>query len=156
MVLIDGEAGAQCADARVYVAFDLAVALGDAGENVGDHVANVGEFSLAEAARGRRQKVLTYGLVNADIVANALREAPDLIMIGEVRTRAGKALDSPALIADGNHARADSYVSLAVLASAAFVALGLPVADPLIGLAITGGIFKITRDSWRTVRGHHH
>jgi divalent metal cation (Fe/Co/Zn/Cd) transporter len=31
-----------------------------------------------------------------------------------VRTRAGRRLHSPALIADGNHARADAYVSLAV------------------------------------------
>ncbi len=73
-----------------------------------------------------------------------------------IRTRAGNRLESPALIADGNHARADSYVSLAVLATAAVVALGLPLADPLIGLAITAVILKITRDSWRTVRGHHH
>jgi cation diffusion facilitator family transporter len=73
-----------------------------------------------------------------------------------IRTRAGKRLDSPALIADGNHARADSYVSLAVVASAAVVALGLPIADPLIGLAITAVILKITWDSWRTVRGHEH
>lgn len=73
-----------------------------------------------------------------------------------IRTRAGNRLDSPALIADGNHARADSYVSLAVIATAAAVALGLPVADPLIGLAITAVILKITWDSWRTVRGHHH
>ena len=73
-----------------------------------------------------------------------------------VRTRAGKALDSPALIADGNHARADSYVSLAVVASAVVVALGLPIADPLIGLAITAVILEITWASWRTVRGHHH
>jgi cation diffusion facilitator family transporter len=73
-----------------------------------------------------------------------------------IRTRAGNRLDSPALIADGNHARADSYVSLAVVATAAFVALGVPVADPLIGLAITAVILKITWDSWRTVRGHHH
>ena len=35
-----------------------------------------------------------------------------------VRSRAGERLDSPALVADGNHARADSYVSLAVVASA--------------------------------------
>ncbi|HET7508874.1 MAG TPA: cation transporter, partial [Solirubrobacterales bacterium] len=35
-----------------------------------------------------------------------------------IRTRAGRSLDSPALLADGNHARADSYVSLAVVASA--------------------------------------
>jgi cation diffusion facilitator family transporter len=75
-----------------------------------------------------------------------------------IRTRAGDRLDSPALIADGNHARADSYVSLAVVATAAVVALGLPIADPLIGLTITAVILKITLDSWRTVRGgtHHH
>ena len=73
-----------------------------------------------------------------------------------IRTRAGQQLDSPALIADGNHARADSYVSLAVIASAVVVALGLPIADPLIGLGITAVILKITWDSWRTVRGHTH
>jgi cation diffusion facilitator family transporter len=73
-----------------------------------------------------------------------------------IRTRAGRALDSPALIADGNHARADSYVSLAVVASAIVVALGAPIADPLIGLAITAVIIKITWDSWWTVRGGHH
>jgi cation diffusion facilitator family transporter len=74
---------------------------------------------------------------------------------GIIRTRAGKALDSPALIADGAHARADSYVSLAVVASAIAVALGFPIADPLIGLAITAVIIKITWDSWWTVRGGH-
>jgi cation diffusion facilitator family transporter len=73
-----------------------------------------------------------------------------------IRTRAGNRLDSPALLADGNHARADSYVSLAVVASAIAVPLGLPIADPLIGLAITAVILEITWDSWRTVRGHHH
>jgi cation diffusion facilitator family transporter len=76
-----------------------------------------------------------------------------------IRTRAGKRLDSAAMIADGNHARADSYVSLAVVASAAVVALGAPIADPLIGLGITVVILKITWDSWRTVRtavGHTH
>jgi cation diffusion facilitator family transporter len=70
-----------------------------------------------------------------------------------VRERAGRRLDSPALIADGAHARADAYVSLAVVASAAVVAIGAPVADPLIGLAITLVILRITWRSWRTVRG---
>jgi cation diffusion facilitator family transporter len=69
-----------------------------------------------------------------------------------VRSRAGRRLDSPALIADGNHARADAYVSLAVVASAVVVALGLDIADPLIGLAITVVILRITWHSWRTVR----
>jgi cation diffusion facilitator family transporter len=73
----------------------------------------------------------------------------------QVRTRAGRRLDSPALIADGDHARADAYVSLAVIASAAVVAIGLPIADPLIGLAMTLVILRITWQSWRTVRGRH-
>jgi divalent metal cation (Fe/Co/Zn/Cd) transporter len=70
-----------------------------------------------------------------------------------VRSRAGRRLDSPALIADGNHARVDGYVSLSVIASAVVVALGVPIADPLIGLTITVVILKITWDSWRTVHG---
>src|SRR3954468_1133732 len=77
----------------------------------------------------------------------------------KVRLRAGERLDSPALIADGHHARADPCVSLGVIASAAVVAVGAPIADPLIGLAITVVILRITWESWRTVRGghaHHH
>jgi cation diffusion facilitator family transporter len=73
-----------------------------------------------------------------------------------IRTRAGRRLDSPALVADGDHARADAYVSLGVIASAAVVALGLRIADPLIGLAITIVILRITWRSWGTVRGHDH
>jgi cation diffusion facilitator family transporter len=69
-----------------------------------------------------------------------------------IRTRAGRRLDSPALVADGAHARADAYVSLAVVASAAVVALGLELADPLIGLAITVLILRISWQSWLTVR----
>lgn len=73
-----------------------------------------------------------------------------------IRARAGRALDSPALIADGNHARADSFVSLAVVAGAVVIALGAPIADPLIGLGITAVIVKITWDSWWTVHGREH
>ena len=73
-----------------------------------------------------------------------------------LRLQAGRRLDSPALIADGNHARADAYVSLAVIGTAIFVALGAAVADPLIGLAITAVILRITWQSWRTVRGPVH
>ena len=77
-------------------------------------------------------------------------------LAAQIRLRAGRRLDSPALLADGAHARADGFVSLAVVAGAAFVALGLEVADPLIGLIITGVILRITWQSWRTVRGHDH
>jgi divalent metal cation (Fe/Co/Zn/Cd) transporter len=44
-------------------------------------------------------------------------------------------------------------VSLAVVASAAVVALGATIADPLIGLGITVVILEITWSSWKTVRG---
>ena len=69
----------------------------------------------------------------------------------QVRLRAGKRLSSPALVADGNHARVDGFVSLGVIASAIVVALGFPRGDPIVGLAITLVIIKITWDSWRTV-----
>jgi len=80
------------------------------------------------------------------------------LVASKVRKRAGYRLGSPALIADGNHAAADAYVSLAVIASAIVVAVGAPIADPLIGLAITLVILRITWQSWHTVRGHddHH
>jgi divalent metal cation (Fe/Co/Zn/Cd) transporter len=72
-------------------------------------------------------------------------------LAAQVRLRGGRKLSSPALIADGNHARTDGYVSLGVVASAIAVGLGAPIADPLIGLAITLVILKISWDSWRTV-----
>ncbi|MEO8289961.1 MAG: cation diffusion facilitator family transporter [Gaiellaceae bacterium] len=70
----------------------------------------------------------------------------------QIRTRAGHRLSSPALVADGNHARVDGFVSLGVIASAAVVALGVPVADPIIGLVITLVILRITWESWHTIR----
>jgi cation diffusion facilitator family transporter len=72
-------------------------------------------------------------------------------LAAQVRLRAGRRLSSPALIADGNHARVDGYVSLGVVASALVVALGAPIGDPIVGLLITLVILRITWDSWRTV-----
>lgn len=77
-------------------------------------------------------------------------------LAAQVRLRAGRRLNSTALIADGNHARIDGLVSLAVVAGAIAVGIGLDIADPLIGLAITVVILRITWDSWRTIAGHGH
>jgi cation diffusion facilitator family transporter len=85
-------------------------------------------------------------------LAGAIGYAGNFIA-ARIRLSAGRRLDSPALIADGDHARADAYVSLAVIASAIVVALGAPIADPIIGLAITLVIVRITWQSWGTVRG---
>lgn len=72
-------------------------------------------------------------------------------LAAQVRLRAGRRLSSPALIADGNHARVDGFVSLGVVVSAIGVWLGAEIADPLVGLLITLVILKITWDSWRIV-----
>jgi cation diffusion facilitator family transporter len=72
-------------------------------------------------------------------------------LAAQVRLRAGRRLSSPALIADGNHARTDGFVSLGVVVSAIIVALGAPIGDPIVGLVITLVILKITWDSWRLV-----
>jgi divalent metal cation (Fe/Co/Zn/Cd) transporter len=85
-------------------------------------------------------------LAVAGIVGFAANE-----IAAQVRLRAGRRLSSPALVADGNHARVDGFVSLGVVASAIVVALGAQIGDPLIGLAITIIILKVTWDSWRTV-----
>lgn len=75
-----------------------------------------------------------------------------------VRLNGGRRLNIAALIADGNHAHSDAIVSAGVILSAIGVALGAPIADPIIGLIITALILKITWESWNTVRGHgdHH
>jgi cation diffusion facilitator family transporter len=70
----------------------------------------------------------------------------------QVRLGAGRRLQSPALIADGYHARTDGFVSLAVVAGAIVVALGVRVADPIIGLAISLVILRITWLSFHTVQ----
>jgi cation diffusion facilitator family transporter len=70
-----------------------------------------------------------------------------------IRWRAGKKLHSPALIADGNHARADGLVSGGVILSTILIAIGFPIADPIIGLVIVVMILRSTWQSWQTIRG---
>jgi cation diffusion facilitator family transporter len=73
-------------------------------------------------------------------------------LAAQVRLRAGHRLASAAMVADGKHARIDGFVSLGVVASAIAVALGAPIADPIIGLVITLIILRITWESWHQVR----
>jgi cation diffusion facilitator family transporter len=69
----------------------------------------------------------------------------------QIRLRAGRRLSSPAMLADGSHARIDGFVSLGIVASAIVVSLGAQIGDPIIGLVITLVILRITWQSWRTV-----
>jgi cation diffusion facilitator family transporter len=88
-----------------------------------------------------------WALAAAGVIGYAGNE-----IAAQVRLRAGRRLSSPALVADGNHARIDAFVSLGVVLSAVFVAVGLERADPIVGMVITLVIIKITWDSWRTIR----
>jgi cation diffusion facilitator family transporter len=102
-----------------------------------------------------RELTHLWVLAGAGLIGFAANE-----LAAQVRLRAGRRLSSPALIADGNHARVDGFVSLGVVLSAGLVGLGAEIADPVLGLAITLVILKITWDSWRTVTrnvpGHVH
>ncbi len=65
------------------------------------------------------------------------------------RIRVGQKIGSAALIADGIHARIDGFTSLAVVLGAIGVLIGLPLADPIIGLLISISILFLL---WGTVR----
>jgi cation diffusion facilitator family transporter len=170
------------AQAAIYVATSSVALLADLVHNAGDALTAVplaAAFLLRSerAERGAGMLVVLAILASA-VVAGALAVerivhplAPDHLLalalagavgaVGNaiaagVRLRGGRRLDSPALLADGAHARSDALVSLGVVLSALVVALGAPIADPLIGLAISALILRITWQSWRTVRGHTH
>lgn len=71
--------------------------------------------------------------------------------VARYRIRTGQRIGSAALVADGLHARTDGFTSLAVVAGAAGVAAGWPLADPLVGLLITVAIVIVLRDAAREV-----
>ena len=169
---------AAAAQALLFVLTDSVALLADLIHNVGDALTAVplGIAFFLRSARGERLAGLAVVLAIFVSACVALWQSIDRLvhphelsylwvvavagalgfvgneLAAQVRLRAGRRLSSPALIADGNHARVDGFVSLGVVASAIVVALGLERADPLIGLGITLVILKITWDSWRIVR----
>lgn len=166
----------------IYAATGSVALLADLIHNFGDALTAVplGAAFLLRSARAERYAGLAVVLaifVSACVAGVAAIEklvspsAPEhLLALGiagavgfagnevaaQVRLRAGRRLTSPALVADGYHARTDGFVSLGVMLSAALVALGLPIADPIIAIVITGVILRITWRSWLTVRGRGH
>jgi cation diffusion facilitator family transporter len=71
--------------------------------------------------------------------------------VARYRIRVGRRIGSAALVADGLHARTDGFTSLAVLFGAGGVALGFPLADPIVGLVITVAILAVLRTAVRDV-----
>ncbi|MDV7244220.1 MULTISPECIES: cation diffusion facilitator family transporter [Rhodococcus] len=72
-------------------------------------------------------------------------------LVALYRIRVGRQIGSAALVADGLHARTDGFTSLAVLFGAGGVALGFPLADPIVGLVITVAILAVLRTAVRDV-----
>jgi cation diffusion facilitator family transporter len=69
--------------------------------------------------------------------------------VARYRIRTGRRIGSAALVADGLHARADGFTSLAVLLGVGGVAAGWDWADPAVGLLITGAILLVL---WQAAR----
>jgi cation diffusion facilitator family transporter len=72
-------------------------------------------------------------------------------VVAQYRIRVGRRISSAALVADGMHARTDGFTSLGVVVGAAGVALGYPIADPLVGLVITVAIVLVLVGAVRDV-----
>jgi len=72
-------------------------------------------------------------------------------VVARYRIRVGRQIGSAALVADGLHARTDGFTSLAVLLGAGGVAVGLPWADPVVGLLITVAILGVLRSAVKQV-----
>ncbi len=68
-------------------------------------------------------------------------------LVARYRIRVGRRIGSAALVADGLHARADGFTSLAVLVGAGGVALGWEAADAVVGLVITLAILGVLRSA---------
>ncbi len=85
-------------------------------------------------------------LALAAIIGFIGNEAVALLQI-----RVGKRIQSAAMIADGLHARADGWTSLAVLVVAGGAALGFPIIDPLIGIFMGILILFITWGAARSM-----
>ncbi len=64
-------------------------------------------------------------------------------IVARYRLKVGKEIRSLALMAEGHHARVDALTSLGVVVGLGLVALGFPLADPIVGLIITAFIFSI-------------
>ena len=72
-------------------------------------------------------------------------------LVALYRIRVGRKIGSAALVADGLHARTDGFTSLAVVAGAIGVAVGFPLADPIVGLVITAAILVVLKGAARDI-----
>ncbi|PXA67980.1 cation diffusion facilitator family transporter [Cryobacterium arcticum] len=85
-----------------------------------------------------------WWVVAAGVIGFAGNEA-----VAVYRISVGQRIGSAAMVADGVHARTDGFTSLAVVAGAIGAMLGFPLADPIVGILISGAIIVLL---WGTVK----
>jgi cation diffusion facilitator family transporter len=83
-----------------------------------------------------------YGSIPFALAAAAAGVVANL-SVSEYKVRVGRGIGSSALEADGIHSRIDALVSLGAFIGIGLAGLGLPLADPIAGLAITVMILYI-------------
>jgi cation diffusion facilitator family transporter len=161
----------------IFVLSGSVALLADLIHNVGDALTGVplGVAFATKSPRGERWAglVIVAGILASPVIAGteaierpispqlpthllALAFAGRVGVAGneigaQVRLHGGRRIGSAALVADGKHARVDSLVSAGVIASVSGVAVGIPIADPLIGLEISAVLIEVTRDSWQVL-----
>lgn len=72
-------------------------------------------------------------------------------MVARYRIRAGRRIGSEALVADGHHARADAFTSLAVVAAGLGASFGAAWVDPAAGLLVAGVVILLLGKSGRSI-----
>jgi len=96
-----------------------------------------GYESIRKLVQPEQYSNIPFSLVAAavGVVAN--------VAVSEYKVRVGRGLGSAPLEADGIHSRADALVSAGAFVGIGLAGLGLRLADPIVGLVITGAILYI-------------
>lgn len=111
-------------------------------------VASAAFAGYAAAQKWSSQSATTHlGLGMAAALIGAIGNE----LVAMYKIRVGKAIGSAALVADGQHSRADALTSIGALLGILGVWWGFPLADPLMGLLISAAILYIAWDTGREV-----
>lgn len=113
-----------------------------------------------EIITGAIEKILHPELIVIPSTLAAIMAVVGIIVnlrISEYIISIGKQINSPAIVADGQHQKTDIFSSVAVLVGVIVSNMGFPILDPIVGLIIGGLIiktaFEIAKDNINNIMG---
>lgn len=113
-----------------------------------------------EIITGAIDKLINPSLITVPSTLAAIMAVFGIIInlkISDYIISIGKEINSPAIVADGQHQKTDIFSSIAVLVGVIVSNMGYPILDPIIGLVIGLLIIKtayeITRDNVDNIMG---